>query len=131
MRNHGVRQALHVVGRQVLVFGADMALKEAPGVTRQVVHVVERGRVQAGFAAAQARLADEPGPQPRQAPHQQQDCSRDHLHRRAQSAERGQGQPEARCHGRHAHMLAHQHRQLAAGRSLRGRRSGPLQQPAA
>ena len=40
VRHHRVRQTLHVVGRQVLVFGADVAFIEPPGVARQVVHVV-------------------------------------------------------------------------------------------
>ena len=60
---------LQVVGRQVVVFGADAALEEAPGVARDAFQV-GRGRRRAASrrGARPARPADPPGPQRRRPP---------------------------------------------------------------
>ena len=63
VRDQRLRGELQVVGRQVVVFGADAALEQSPGVARVVFEVGLIECRQRRTAARGARPADPPGPQ--------------------------------------------------------------------
>ena len=130
VRHLRLRHELHVVGRQVGVFGADVALVEAPGVARQFGDVGPVGGAEARAPHARAGAADPPRPQRRGRPQGQQRGRGPRVHRRALPRRPCQRPAQQRRCGRHAPVHAHEARQVAARRGLRGGCGGPLQRMA-
>ena len=126
VRDHVARHDLQVVGRQMVVVGADDALEQPPGVAADVVEqgaIVGRERV---AALARPRPAHPPGPQRRHRPDQAEQRRR----RRMRRARRHQRQPQ---HGRgdgRAPVLADEDRELGRRRGLGRRRRRPFEQVA-
>ena len=136
VRHHRLRAGeLHVVGRQVVVFRADVAAVVGPGVTGQCAQMAAGVGVDALAGGGHAQ-AGQIGPQRRGGPQQAQ---RQHIvqrwHRpagaRAEDAQAQQRQQQPCGHQRDAAVAPPQRGQVGACGGLRCGSGGPLQQPAA
>ncbi len=126
VRDHVARHDLQVVGRQVVVLGADDALEQAPGVARDVVEqgaIVGRERA---AALVRPRPAHPPGRQRRHRPDQAQQRRRHGVGR----ARRHQPEPQHGGRRRRAPVLANENVQVGRRRRLGSGCGAPLEQVA-